>query len=86
MTTVEKIIRATVCLHNYLLSTENADYKPQGFVDSYADDGSVVQGTWRNETTVEDAMDRIPRQGSLNYTFTAKETRDNYCALLNNDQ
>ena len=33
VTLVEKMVQATICLHNYLCLTENANYKPAGFVD-----------------------------------------------------
>lgn len=81
--TVERIIQAVVCLHNYLLSTENAGYKPNGFVDSVSDDGTIVYGTWRNELGVSEALRNVTRQGAGNYTNTAKETRDNFCTLVN---
>ena len=52
VSTVDKIIKATVCLHNYLLYTDNATYTPQGFVNSYCDDGKSVDVTWRQEKAV----------------------------------
>ena len=34
---IEKIVKATVCLHHYLRLTDNVSYTPEGFVDSEDD-------------------------------------------------
>ena len=41
---VENIVKATLCLHNYLRLTENASYPPQGFVDSEDSSGNIIPG------------------------------------------
>lgn len=82
VSTVEKIIKATVCLHNYLLYTDNAQYTPQGFVDSYNQDGSIIHGQWRQDTH---PIPSIRQQGSRNYTETAKQTRNKWCELFQTD-
>ena len=41
---VEKIVQATVCLHNYLRLTDNAMYCPVGFVDLKIAVGKFVKG------------------------------------------
>jgi len=40
----EKIVKATVCLHNYLRLTENANYIPSGFVDCEDGNGNIILG------------------------------------------
>ena len=77
--TVEKIVKAAVCVHNYLLYTDNASYMPQGFVDSYNADGTIVNGSWRQDVQ---PLAAIPQQGSINYTITAKQTRYSLCKLF----
>ena len=47
VTTVEKIVLACVCLHNYLRLTENACYSPNGFFDSEDSNGVIKAGDWR---------------------------------------
>ena len=42
VTLVEKIVQATICLHNYLCLTENANYKPAGFVDCEDSSGNII--------------------------------------------
>ena len=46
--TVEKIIRAAVCLHNYLRQTDTSNYTSAGFVDRENGDGDISPGNWRN--------------------------------------
>ena len=45
---VDKITKATVCLHNYLRLTENATYTPAGFFDSEDSSGNILLADWRN--------------------------------------
>ena len=44
VTTVDQIVQAAVCLHNYLTLTQNAHYIPHGFVDSEDQSGNLVNG------------------------------------------
>ena len=44
---VDTIVLATVCVHNYLRTTENTHYIPQGFVDFKNNSGQIIPGDWR---------------------------------------
>ena len=46
--TVEAIVQACVCLHNFLQLTVKSAYTPQGFIDSEIEDGSICPGNWRH--------------------------------------
>ena len=46
--TVEAIVQACVCLHNFLQLTAKSAYSPQGFIDSEMEDGSICPGDWRH--------------------------------------
>ena len=48
---VDIIIKACLCLRNYLMLTDNAHYVPQGFVDSNDNTGAIIEGDWRAEAT-----------------------------------
>ncbi|XP_046863139.1 protein ALP1-like [Xenia sp. Carnegie-2017] len=50
ITTVDLIVQATVCLHNYLSLTQNAYYIPKGFVDAEDGSGNIINGEWRHIT------------------------------------
>ena len=82
---VEAIVKATVCLHNYLMYTDNASYTPNGFIDSYADDGTIIHGAWRQEVEAN-SLPSVAQSRRNNCTATAKQTRDNWCLLLNSEQ
>ena len=48
--TVEKtdrIVKATICLHNFLRQTNSAGYCPTGFVDSYDETGTIKEREWK---------------------------------------
>lgn len=54
--TVDKVISATVCLHNFLITEENNPghgpqqiYCPNNYTDSSNDNGVILPGEWRNE-------------------------------------
>ena len=44
---VDYIVKACLCLHNYLRLTDNASYIPSGFVDSFDSKGDLIPGDWR---------------------------------------
>lgn len=54
--TVDKIIMATICLHNFLktindsISVESRTYCPTNFIDTEQVDG-IIPGAWRNESS-----------------------------------
>lgn len=84
VSTVDSIVRACVCLHNYLLTTENARYMPSGFVDSDSSDG-MVEGDWR-KIVREDGNLALAPPGMLagrNHTFDAKQMRDRLSKYVN---
>ena len=87
ITTVDLIIQATVCLHNYLSLTQNAHYMPQGFVDSEDGSGKLIQGEWRQITRGdENSMQAVGRVGSNSYSFTAKSVRENFCRYFSSNE
>ena len=43
----DRIIKATICLHNFLRQTNSAGYCLMGFIDSYDKTGTIKEGEWR---------------------------------------
>ncbi|XP_065055079.1 putative nuclease HARBI1 [Rhopilema esculentum] len=83
-TTVEGIMKACVCLHNYLLQTDNAFYVPAGFVDAEDETGEIIPSSWRCKTSDEtSALKNIGRAGSNNYKADAKAMRENFMTYFN---
>ncbi|XP_033098280.1 protein ALP1-like [Anneissia japonica] len=80
--TVDAIVKACVVLHNYMIQTENAHYIPSGFIDSECS-GHFKAGEWRSVTKDDDGLRRLNRQGSPNYSYSAKDVRDFFCDYFN---
>ena len=45
--TVNVIVRAAICLHNFLRQTNSAKYCSKGFMDSCDNTGQIKEGEWR---------------------------------------
>jgi len=77
---VELIVKATVCLHNFLMHRELAEpassrvYCPSNFVDSEDDAGFVNPGDWRTLVRNEDCISNL-NLGSNNYSQSAARVR-----------
>ena len=80
---VENIVKATVCLHNYLRLTENASYTPQGFVDSEDISGNIIPGDWRNSSDL--GFKKLRNISGNRYTNESADTRLNLMEYFNNE-
>lgn len=62
----EAIVKATICLHNFLRQTNSAGYCPSGFVDSWDGTGEIKEGEWRRLVSQESELlsDISPIRGS----------------------
>lgn len=82
----EAMVRATICLHNYLQLTDNAHYVPAGFVDSTNSSGEVVPGDWREVVEGDESgLQRLPHIGGNRYTFEANATRSAFENYFNSE-
>jgi hypothetical protein len=80
---VDGIVKASVCLHNYLLLIDTAKYVPMGFADSYSISSEVVHGEWRKEPA--GGMRPLRAQGFNKFTSNAKQTRDRFFNFVNSE-
>ena len=78
---IEDIIKATVCLHNYLRLTDGARYLPNGFVDCESNSGEIIAGDWRKE--VPDGFKNLPRSRSNRCTAESAQIRNNIKTYFN---
>ena len=58
-----------------------ARYIAPGFLDRVENDGTLVDGQWCNEQS----LNSIPLQGSNFYSREAKHIRDEYCDYFNSN-
>ena len=79
--TVEKIVLACICLHNYLRLTENASYAPTGFVDSEDNNGVIRSGDWRKITANDDGCFRSFQAHGGRYSYQANVVRENLSSI-----
>ena len=45
--TTDLIVKATICLHNFLRQSNSTGYCSAGFVDTYDSTGEIREGEWR---------------------------------------
>ena len=77
---VERFVKATVVLHNFLSVEHSAAYCPSDFVNSEVND-AVTPGSWRDG--LEDAgITPIGRSATNNFTTHSKDLRDRLAPFL----
>lgn len=81
LTNAEKIVLATVCLHNFLMRREDREderriYCPTTYVDYEDNNGSVIPGMWRDAVVTDSNMQDIGRLGCNSATRRAVAQRD----------
>lgn len=78
LSTVEKIIQALTCLHNYIISTnlQNNQYLHDGIADRKGPNGEIIEGNWRHNIVENGVMTDLGRIGANIGTATATKQRD----------
>ena len=87
--TVQTIVQAAICLHNYLRQTDTASYCPAGFDDSFDDSGNILPGEWRRITSADEdssALRNLPAARGTRYRNYALDVREALKAYVNSDQ
>lgn len=79
--TIVNIIKATVCLHNWLRERRTSGYVTEGLVDIFNADGTITPGQWREVET--HGMVPIGRTGANNSTRQAAEIRNIFTNYFN---
>ena len=76
--TTDLIVKAAICLHNFLRQTNSAGYCPVGFVDSCDNTGKIKEGEWRRLVNSEGGMllNDIPAVRGSRPLNAAVEVRD----------
>ncbi|XP_071652483.1 uncharacterized protein [Temnothorax longispinosus] len=87
---VDKIILATICLHNFLKTVndlrpaEHRIYCPPNFVDTEQEDGTIISGGWRSECSTSNVVEieRIRATNARRSTTLAYKQRDEIADYL----
>jgi len=83
--TVEKIVQAIVCLHNWLRKQDiNNDYVTTSMIDHFGHNG-FIPGTWRTVLGSNSAYREMQRAGSYMSTQANIEIREKFCTYFNNE-
>ncbi|KFM75519.1 hypothetical protein X975_07116, partial [Stegodyphus mimosarum] len=86
LTTSQNIVKASVCLHNYLRSKEEQmpakerRYCPPGFADTDDGSGSILTGRWRDENIHN--LSKVSRSASNMYSKNAAAVRISYTSYF----
>ncbi|KAJ8667230.1 hypothetical protein QAD02_008892 [Eretmocerus hayati] len=81
---VVKMIKATVCLHNWLRMSDE-DYVPPDLVDREGENGEMIPGTWRQENRNQVTAFENMLETQQNPSRLALHTREMFCDLYNNE-
>lgn len=75
--TIESITKATVVLHNLIMSDQysSANYCPPDYVDKEDGNGDIIPGQWRSDP--ENLNRNTKRMGSNMYKKNAETIREN---------
>lgn len=87
--TAENIVKAAICLHNYLRQTNGATYCPSGFIDSEEATGQIRPREWRtivSEDGTSGALRSLPLPRGTRYSTVANEARETLREYVNSDQ
>ena len=71
-----RAVKATVCLHNYLLSENRDDYVQLGDIDQEDDNHNILPGAWQAEEPPNTFVRLNNCNGNRTGTFGARNIRD----------
>jgi len=78
LNTVEKIVQAVTCLHNYIIITnlQNNYYFHEGMIDREAANGELIPGSWRTEIEENGFIHPLGRVGANTGTVALMRQRE----------
>ncbi|XP_065679092.1 putative nuclease HARBI1 [Hydra vulgaris] len=72
---IENIIKAAICLHNYLKLNDSIHYVPSGFADLETNSGELIPGDWRKIALKSNVLNILPQCISNRYSTDASTVR-----------
>lgn len=74
---VEKIVKATVVLHNFL-RLHNSLYCPESYADRFMNDGEIIPGEWRREIVELRTARQTPSNNASREAFNLRNVLCEY--------
>lgn len=68
--TIEAILKATICLHNYLIKNKESTYFHKSIADRQTSNGDIILGTWRNDTSENNLFQNLSKS---NQTLSSRK-------------
>jgi len=65
----ELIVKALVCLHNFMIVSGRAEYCPPGLIDTEQNNGEIQRGTWRDSQTIFHRLGRVGANRSTRIAY-----------------
>lgn len=72
-----KVTKACCALHNFLTYRSSNTYIPSNMPDRFAVDGSIVEGEWRRETSLNNLLP-LEQHAPRNISNSAKQIREEF--------
>ena len=83
---IDRIVKGTICLRNFLWQTNSAGYCPTSFVDSYDEIAPIKEGEWRRvvgDNNGAALLQDIPTVRGSRPTTSALEVRNVMKSYIN---
>ena len=81
--TVVAVVKATICLHNFLMNLGQSNYFTPSTVDQETEDGEIIEGDWRNENNTN--LIPVKRTSTNMYGRNAEQMREYLCNYFINE-
>lgn len=79
----EKVVRATLVIHNFIRLNDSSNYFSSSFVDHINEDSEMVPGNWRNEVDPLPQCRMFTRFNASREAFSIRDTLKEYLNNVN---
>lgn len=70
--------KAAIALHNFLRTTESSIYCPKVFIDAEDGAGNVINGTWRDDSSIVGGLQSIGQIGGNRHSMNTASVRNSF--------
>lgn len=76
--TIEAIVKATICLHNYLIKNKESTYFHKSIADRQTSNGDIILSTWRNDTSENNLFQNLSKSNQTLSSRKAVQVRNKF--------